>query len=145
MKKLLFAALIAVSISTGSFAQDATDNYKALNNFEASFTGANNVGWTLKDNLTVASFVQDESNVKVFYNSEGDFVATTKEVTLEDLPIYAKRIIAKKYSGFIVKEAFKFKADNETDYFIAVENEQENVVLKVHEGSISVYSKTGKS
>lgn len=144
MKKLLFTALIAVSISTGSFAQSADENYKAVQNFEASFAGANNVGWSLKDNLSVASFTQDESNVKVFYNSEGDFIATTKEVKMDELPTFAKRIIAKKYSGYTVKEAFEFKSDDETDYFVAIENENKNIVLKVNEGSISVYTPNDK-
>ncbi|MCW3109349.1 MAG: hypothetical protein JWQ09_3855, partial [Segetibacter sp.] len=55
-----------------------------------------------------------------------------------------KRFVAKKYSDYTIKEAFKFKSEDETDYFISAENEKENIVLKVKEGSVFVYSKTNK-
>ncbi len=146
MKKLLFSALIAVSISTGSFAQDViANNQKAIDNFESLFSGASNVAWVAKEKLTIASFVQDQSKVEVFYNPDGDLIATTKEVKMDDLPTFAKRIISKKYSDYTVKEVFLFKADEETNYFISIENEKESLVLKVNQGSISAYSQTSKS
>lgn len=145
MKKLILAALIAVSVSGSAFAHNENQvDQRAVGNFEATFSGASNVEWTSKENFTKASFIQDEQKVEVFYNPEGDFIATTRQIKMEDIPAFVKRIFAKKYSGYTVKEAFKFIAEDETSYFIAAENEKESIVLKVKDGSISVYSKASK-
>ncbi|MCW3112421.1 MAG: hypothetical protein JWR18_817 [Segetibacter sp.] len=145
MKKLLFAALIAVSISGSTIAQDFNQiDQKAVGNFESAFTGASNVEWTAKEKFTKATFKQNEQKVEVFYDLAGDFIASTRQIAIEELPTFVKRIFAKKYSGYTVKEAFKFKSDDETDYFISVENETENIVLKEKQGSLVVYSRTSK-
>lgn len=145
MKKLFFAVLIAVSISGSAIAQDLNQvDQKAVNNFEASFTGASNVEWSLNESFAKATFKQNEQKVEVFYNLSGDFVASTRETNIEELPTFAKRILAKKYNDYTVKEAFKFKSDDETGYYISVENETENIVLKEKQGSLIVYSRTTK-
>jgi hypothetical protein len=64
---------------------------------------------------------------------------------MDEVPTFAKRTFAKNYSDYTVKEAFKFQADDETSYYIAGENEKENLVLKVNRGSFSVYSRTAKN
>lgn len=60
MKKLFFAALIAVSVSASSFAQDVNKiDEKAVADFESVFTGASNVEWASKENFTKASFIDN--------------------------------------------------------------------------------------
>ncbi len=146
MKKLFFAALIAVSVSASAFAQDVNQiDVKAVENFEATFKGASNVEWTSKENFTKASFIQNEQKVEVFYNLDGEFIATTIQIKMNEVPTFAKRTFAKNYIDYTVKEAFKFQADDETAYYIAAENEKENMVLKVNRGSFSVYSRTAKN
>ncbi|GEO09351.1 hypothetical protein [Segetibacter aerophilus] len=145
MKKLFIAALVALTISTSAFAQDVNQiDPKAVQNFEATFVGASKVEWTSKESFTKASFLQDEQKVEVFYNPDGDLIATTKQVKMEELPTFVKRTFTKKYSDYNVTEAFKFNADAETNYFVAAENDKESIVLKVANGSISVYSRTSK-
>jgi hypothetical protein len=145
MKKLIIAALVVLTISTGAFAQDANQiDLKAVHNFESTFGGASKVEWTSTENFTKASFVQDEEKVEAFYNPDGDFIAATRQLKMEELPTVVKRAFTKKYSDYNVREAFKFSADAETDYFVAAENDKESIVLKVAQGSISVYSRTNK-
>jgi hypothetical protein len=146
MKKLFFAALIAVSVSTSAFAQDVNQvDVKAVENFESSFGGASNVEWISKENFTKASFIQNEQKVEVFYNLDGDFIATTTQIKMDKVPAFVKRTVAKNYSDYTVKEAFKFEANDVTAYFLAVENEKENIVLQAKGGLFSVYSRTAKS
>jgi hypothetical protein len=146
MKKLLLTAFIAVSISISSFAQGINEVDKnAIDNFEATFTGASNVEWTSTKNFTIASFMQDDRKVEVFYDPAGEFVATTRQIDIEDAPAYSRKIITRKYIDYVVKEAFEFRADNELHYFISIENDKENIVLKVKEGSVSIFSQTEKS
>ncbi len=84
MKKLFFAALIAVSVSASAFAQDVNQiDVKAVENFESAFGGASNVEWVSKENFTKASFIQNEQKVEVFYNLDGDFIATTTQIRMD--------------------------------------------------------------
>ncbi len=78
MKKILLSAFVTGSISISAFAQNVNQlDQKAVENFEGSFAGASNVAWVSKDNLTIASFIKDENKVEVFYNTDGDFIAST--------------------------------------------------------------------
>jgi opacity protein-like surface antigen len=146
MKKLLFAALIAVSFSASAFATDVNQiDGKAMENFKSAYAGASNVQWILKGSFTKASFYKNDEKVEVFYNLDGDFIAATTQVKMDKLPTSVKRFVAKNYSDYTVQEGFKFEADGATNYFIAAENEKENIVLQAKGGLFSVYSRTAKS
>ena len=145
MKKLFFTALIAVSVSFGSSAQDVNQfDQKAVYNFKSSFAGASHVEWSSKENFTIASFLQDDHKVEVFYNTDGDFVAASNQVGMEQLPSYFKKVVEKKYSNYTVKEAFKLNGNDEIAYFIFAENDEDKIVLKAKQGSVSLYSKKAK-
>jgi hypothetical protein len=116
-----------------------------VENFESAYGGASNVEWISKENFTKASFVQNEQKVEVFYNLDGEHIATTTQIKVEQLPAFVKKTLAKNHTAYDVTEAFKFDADGSTSYFIATENEKENLVLQAKGGSISMYSRTVKS
>jgi hypothetical protein len=146
MKKLLLAALMAVSVSVSAFAQDANEvDGKALQNFESAYGGASDVEWISKENFTKASFIQNEHQVEVFYNLDGEYVATTTQIKADQLPTFVKKTIAKNYSDYSILEAFRFQADDETSYFVSAENEKEDVVFQSKGGLFSVYSRTPKT
>jgi hypothetical protein len=46
---------------------------------------------------------------EALYSAEGEFIGTNQAITLEDLPVNAKRAFAKKYEGYTVKEAIRLK------------------------------------
>lgn len=62
MKKLLIAALFAVTFMTSAFASETKVNATVLSNFNADFKKASNVNWTMGEEFAKASFVLD--NVK---------------------------------------------------------------------------------
>ncbi|MGI8637352.1 MAG: hypothetical protein ACR2KZ_18310, partial [Segetibacter sp.] len=68
---------------------------------------------------------------------------TTLEV--DEIPASIKRGLEKRYSDYVVKEALQYKSYDEVSYFIALENQKEDIVLKVTGGSLSVYSSTDKN
>lgn len=145
MKKVFLAAFVALVISVAANAQTQQVDLKVMENFETAFAGASNVQWTSQENFTKATFIKDAQRVEVFYNPEGNFIATTKQVSVDEMPTFAKRSLAKKYSDYGVTEAFSLTADDETSYFVVAENAVEKVVLKVAKGSISVYERSRKN
>ena len=97
MKKLIFAALIAVSVSASAFATDVNKiDAKAVENFQSTFLGASNVEWTSKEAFAKASFLQNGKKVEVFYNLDGEFIATTTEVSMNEFADFCKKDFCEK-------------------------------------------------
>ncbi len=145
MKKLFFTALLAATVAVSAFATDANKiNSIAVNNFEAAFEHASDVSWTTGKDNTKATFVLNNIRMEALYSPEGDLIGTTKGITLEELPVNAKRTFAKKYEGYIVKEAIRFEGNDEGAYFISAENEKEAVILKVNDNSSVSVMKSSK-
>ena len=143
MKKLFISALLAITVAASSFAAgENTVNFAALKNFKAEFKKASDVQWTSGENYTKATFVLDNVRTEALYSAEGEFIGTNQAVTLEELPVSAKRAFAKKYDGYTVKEAIRFEGSQESAYYISAENEKGSVILKVEDnGDISTARK----
>ncbi len=146
MKKLFIAILLTVTVATSAFtADDKKISLKIKENFRTEFAEAEKVTWSLKSNYAKASFEIEGKKAEAFYTLNGESIGCSRKITLEDIPVKAKRTFAKKYSDYTVKEAIKFESDEETAYFISAENDKESVILKVTGIGVSVFKKTNKS
>ena len=143
MKKLFISALLAITVAASSFAAEGNNvSYTVRNNFSSQFKKASDVQWTSGENYTKATFILDNVRTEAFYSAEGEFIGTNQAITLEELPVNAKRAFAKKYDGYTVKEAIRFEGSQESAYYISAEDGRGSVILKVEDdGSMS---KVGK-
>ncbi|HEX8357500.1 MAG TPA: hypothetical protein VF610_08820 [Segetibacter sp.] len=139
MKKLLFAALITVSLMSSAFASPVEGvSYFISNSFAGSFPKATNVNWKVTANFTKASFILNNVPTEAFYDRNGEFIGTSRAIAIDQMPTHIKRIFAKKYSGYTVKESIEFSGIEETSYYISAENEKGTVILKAARGVIEV-------
>jgi hypothetical protein len=145
MKKLFLSTILSVLIAAASFAADLNKNAEAVYTFNSQFERAENVSWTSTKGFAKASFTLNNKQMAAFYRPDGSLIGTTSAVTLEELPVIAKRSFAKKYSGYTVTEAIRFDATDETAYFISAEDEARSLILKVSaEGMVSVFKSVKK-
>jgi hypothetical protein len=147
MKKLLFSALIAVSLFSSAFAASGENKKVSLHiikAFESNFLEAENVTWKVNEKFAKATFVLNNVTTDAFYSPSGEFIGTSQAIALNKIPTAAKRATAKKYADYTVREAIKFDSVDETAYFISVENEKKSIILKVLNYSVSVYNTTNK-
>jgi hypothetical protein len=145
MKKLFIAALLTLTVATSAFASDEKGlNANLLQDFEAQFESAENVKWNTSSKYIKASFEVDGKKRDAYYSLDGEFIGSSRKITLEDLPVQAKRTFAKRYSDYTVKEAIKFDGAEETAFFVSAENEKQSVVLKITSAGVSVFKKTNK-
>lgn len=143
MKKVMIMITAAVLLlSTSSFA--ANVNEKALSAFAKDFSGATSVGWQERDNLYLVEFKVGDVNYNAAYNEEGDLLASSKSLKLEELPLAVTQAINKKYMGYeIGNNAAALTFDGQTNYYITIANSRQILYIKVSEkGSISVERKT---
>jgi len=146
MKKLFIAALLTISVATTAFAADEKKvNVRVMNTFNTEFENAENVTWTVKTNFVKASFVMDGQRVDAFYDFNGESIGRSQGISLDDLPLSAKRTYAKKYADYIVKEAIKFDGVDESAYYVSAENDKHSVILKITNAGIGVFKKTAKN
>lgn len=146
MKKIFFAILMAVIIAGSAFAADAKKvNANVVYSFKSDFKKAVNVSWTTTENFAKAAFTMNGQQMEAFYNTEGERIATSKKITLDELPAEAKRTFTKKFGGYDVKEAIRFEGVDEDAYYISAENEKESVIVKVSSNqSVSIFTRTNK-
>lgn len=143
MKKLFISALLAVTVAVSSFAAEGNNvSYAVRNSFSAQFKYASDVRWTSGENYTKATFVLNNVSTEALYSAQGEFIGTNQAITLEELPVNAKRAFAKTYSDYTVKEAIRFEGSQESAYYISAENEKGSVILKVEDsGYMSIVRK----
>jgi hypothetical protein len=145
MKKLLLSALIAVSVFSSAFAEPVIKvNSRILADFKGKFKVTDQVKWDVTANYVKAMFVENNVTTEVFYNVDGEYIGTSQPISLDNVLTAAKRSLAKKYADYTAKEAIKFENEEETAYFISVENDKRALVLKVVNSSVSIFKNNVK-
>jgi hypothetical protein len=148
MKKLLLTALIAVSLISSSFAASPVNDKKVssiiTSSFGRYFRNVSNVNWDVTPNFAKATFVNNDVTTEAFFDLNGDFIGSSRAITLDKLPTAAKRTFAKRYADYTVKEAIEFNGSTESAYYISAENEKQSVILKVVDNTLEVYKVTTK-
>lgn len=145
MKKLFFAALLAVAVAGSAFAADTKISSAVLSSFKNEFKQASNVSWKTGAGYTKASFTLDNQQMEVFYNAEGNVIASSRNIGLDELPVRAKRNFSKHFTGYTVNQAIKIDGEDEKAYYISAENEKESVIVKIDDAdAMSIFQKTKK-
>ena len=137
MKKLFISGLLMIAVAASSFAAGGNEtNFAAKRNFTSQFKHISEVEWKSGENYTKATFVLNGLRTEALYDATGEFIGTNQAVSLDELPVKAKRAFAKKYDGYTVKEAIRFEGAEEDAYFINAENEKGSVILKVQDNGV---------
>ncbi len=145
MKKLLFAALLVVSMGSSAFAGPKKVSTIAKNNFQSEYLQASNVIWSAEEDYSKATFTLNNVRMEAYYEPNGQLIGTSKAITLDQLGVSAKRSLAKKFGSYEIKEAIRFESADDSAYFISAENEKETVVIKVgDDNSLSVFKRSEK-
>jgi hypothetical protein len=149
MKKLIIAVFITIAIAGSAFAKpENVVNYRVLNHFNANFSEAENVNWSVAPKFVKASFELDGKKMEAFYNSDGELIGTSTAFAYNKLPKKSIKEISKKYPfpPYKLKECIEFtNGEGEKSYFISFDTENENVIIQINSfGNISEMKKTAK-
>jgi hypothetical protein len=145
MKRLFIAALFAVSFMASAFASETKVSSAIMSNFKYQFKNVSDVNWTMGEGFAKATFVYNQVRTEAFYSPSGEIIGTSKGVSLDQLPVKAKRNFSKKYDGYDVTEAIRFEGPDEAAYFISAQNEKESVIVKVNDNDgVSLVTRSKK-
>lgn len=138
--------MLAVVFSTISvFAREENVNQKVLNAFNTEFAAASDVEWTTGSNYYSAKFVYNGKYVFAFYDENGGLLGLTRYISPVDLPLALQNNLKKNYEGYWISSLFEAAKNDETSYYITVENADTKIVLKSSGNYWSVDKKTKKS
>ena len=147
MKKLLFAAIAALALTTTAFATDGgkTVNYWVLNKFKASYPDAKNVDWTVTEKFAKAVFIVDDEKLEAYYSPEGEFIAESKTITVSKLTRAVRKVLDRKYKEYTVKEITEYNTPDKVEFYITLESDKSSKILKASSGgSIEVFRSIDK-
>jgi hypothetical protein len=125
MKKLLLALTVIISSHMYAQAIDPVHQmHQAIKHlFKAKYTEAKHVHFHYLDNgFTEADFVQNESEMTVFYDNTGALVETDLEVRWLDVPRQARYFVYENYEGCKIRHIIEVKNKNDDFYKVVIED-----------------------
>lgn len=129
MKKIILTLAIIVS-TLCAFAADENVNPKVLNAFTTDFQTAKEVEWAVGSNFYRAAFIYNDKHLFAFYNTDGSLLSLTRYLSPTDLSLNLQIDLKKKYADYWVSDLFEMAKNEETIYYITVENADSRIVLK---------------
>ena len=135
MRKLAITlSAVFLLVSANSFATTNNEtkvSAKAKTSFEKDFNGAENATWVKKDDVYFVTFDVDSKHNEAAYNEQGDLIAVSKTILLNEMPVAVRAAINNQYAGYdIAKNATEVVYNNETSYYINVANDTQLLKLK---------------
>ena len=123
MKKLLYAALLFISISAWANTPPEV-NEKILKAFSETFIEADDVKWSEYENVCQATFKVDEIQVRAMYDEEGNLLQTTRHYSEKHLPSYILVKLNNKYKGKEVFGVTEISGGNEISYHVVLRDKK---------------------
>jgi hypothetical protein len=126
MKTLLLTGALALSTL---FTQadptriNSAAQYRANSNLQSMFGNVRNVNWQPAiNNMLRASFNSYGENISVFFDASGEYLATTRELTVLSVPMPLRLAIEEKFEGQVPAQVFELISDQDQGWFFKANN-----------------------
>ena len=129
MKKIIIMLAITLN-SAVLFAGEENVNAKILNAFSREFSGARDVKWTSGETFTKASFIFNDSYVDAYYETNGDLVVVTRNISSVDLPMNLQTSLLNGYKGQWLTELVEVSDNTGTHYYASMEDAGSKLILR---------------
>ena len=136
MKKIIMLAVVLTTITVSAFANNISGlNQKVLTSFKKSFQTAEVVRWELKNNLYKVTFKNFDKEMFPYYNSDGEQVAVSRNIHIDQLPLALSADLKKRFSNSWLTELFEVSANGESAYYATIECSTHVTILKADAAS----------
>jgi hypothetical protein len=130
MKKFLVIFTLAASVfATNGYAQEKTPTV-VTRAFQAVFTNVNQISWSQVSNLYKAEFTMDEQKISAFFDADGSFIASARNINVQQLPISLQIKLKNKYDEYNVAELIEVNNQAGTSYFLTLDGNNRKLQLK---------------
>jgi hypothetical protein len=130
-KSILIWAVLLLTTTSFSFANHADEINKSVKtSFKRDFGSPDMVKWESQKEFLVATFSLNGKITYAYYSKSGNLIAVTRNILSTQLPIRQILSLDKNYKGYWITDLFEIDANQETSYFISLENADYKLVLK---------------
>jgi len=141
----ILVALIGSTLFTSSYAAGVRTTPVVTRAFETTFYGAKEVGWEQVGVLYKATFELNGQYRSAFYNSDGDLIATTENLSSTKLPKALQASLKQELNGRWISDLFMVSVEGDDTYYVKLENANSMVLLKsAGAKKWTLYQKTDK-
>ena len=99
--------------------------------FQRTYASIKNVEWQRLDNMYIASFNLDGSDVCTAYSEQGELIALTRKVNMDNLPLCISNSLKQKFGGLHYNvQATEVQVDGETYYTIDGQDDKKFIRIK---------------
>ena len=147
MKKYLLFLSLAVLVSVSSVFAGHKEGVsdKAIQSFQKDFARATNVQWESRKEFNRATFELNGEIMFAYYSPEGELLALSRNLVSSQLPIRLSASLKKTYNGYWITDLFEVASNNESSYYITIENAEVALVLRaIGGGDWEVFRKQKK-
>jgi hypothetical protein len=143
---LSIAAVLLMGLSVFAAKNDERDiNQSIVKSFHKEFINAKNIKWEQKTGYVKVEFTLNDQVLFAYYDNEGKLTAIVRNIVSDQLPISLLTSLKKEYTGYWISELFELASDDQTTYYVTLENADKKIVLRSSGlDDWDVYSKTRK-
>jgi hypothetical protein len=132
MKKLILAMTVMLTISlTSGYANKKEEINKQVEaSFTKDFASAQNVAWQQQKQYVKATFTLNGVVMSAYYSEDGKLQAVSRNVVSDHLPVLLLIKLKKNYSNFWISDLMEMTSEDQTAWYIKLENAEEILILK---------------
>lgn len=148
MKKIIAGMILVLSLA--SFTTFASGGEKigqeTLVNFKKEFKAAQNVKWSVADEVSTATFNLNGFRVQAYFDVDGQLLGTARSILFEQLPISVINSINNRFDDAPVYEIVEYTRGAETFYMMTIDAAKAKLKIRATAtGYITVEKKIKKS
>jgi hypothetical protein len=148
MKKMILSLAAVMMMGFSVFANGKNDvvTQQARDAFKKDFATASDIRWQQTNSFLKATFSMNGQVLTAYYYSNGDLQAVVRNISSDQLPLNLLTSLHRDYTAFWITDLFEISSDNQTTYYVTIENSDKKIVLKSDDlSSWGVYSKERKT
>jgi hypothetical protein len=82
--------------------------------------------------------------MEAYYTADGEMIGVSKNLLSTELPIGLQVDLKRDYADYWISDLFEFATENNSNYFITVENADQKITLQSNGNEWIVYKKAKK-
>jgi hypothetical protein len=147
MKKFFLSVALMMTLGPVAVMAGVPDiDAKVLNSFKTQFASATEVEWSVGSEYYKASFLYNNNYVFAYYSTDGEFLATLRNISSVNLPVMLQTSLKNDYEDYWISDLYELAKNDGTAYYVTLENGEHKIVLKSAGGSEwTVFKKTNKT
>ncbi len=146
MKHLFIAVILFLTVA-GTTRANTTGGtepqFAGVENFQHKYPNATDVTYKVKGQFTEVNFEWNAMKLQAFYDLQGNFMATCRQVTVGNLPLSVQMSLKNEYADYVQRDAIEYNdSDDGVSYYVTAIGAKTTYLLRVStSGSISVFKK----